>query len=58
MSALKEKKGWKWGGKRCNFQPECESIIDEGGDGPDDKEGNGDWEDTWAEAVEDGVPEK
>ena len=38
-------------------RPECESIIDEGGDGPDDKEGKGDWKDTWVEAVEDGEPQ-
>ena len=38
-------------------KPECESIIDEGGDGPADKEGKGDWKDTWVEAVQDGVPQ-
>ena len=38
-------------------RPECESIIDEGDDWPDDKECKGDWKDTWVEAVHDGVPQ-
>ena len=38
-------------------QPECEAIVDEGGDRPDYKEGEGDREDTWVEAVKDGVPQ-
>ena len=38
-------------------QPECEAIVDEGGDRPDDKEGKGDREDTWVEAVKDGEPQ-
>ena len=38
-------------------KPECESIIDEGGDRPADKEGKGDWKNTWVEAVQDGVPQ-
>ena len=43
---------------RKNWQkPECESIVDEGGDRPDDKEGKGDWKNFWVEAVEDGKPQ-
>ena len=43
--------------KRKTCQPECEAVIDEGGDWPVDKESEGDWEDTWVEAVKDGVPQ-
>ena len=58
LSALKEEAGSKQGErKRHSCQPECEAIVDEGGDRPDDKEGKGDREDTWVEAVEDGVPQ-
>ena len=38
-------------------QPECEAIVDEGGDRPDYKEGKGDRENTWVEAVKDGEPQ-
>ena len=47
----------KTGGMKMQQKPECESIIDEGGDGPADKEGKGDWKYTWIEAVQDGVPQ-
>ena len=56
MSALKEEAGSKEG-ERKTCQPECEAIVDESGDRPDYKEGKGDREDTWVEAVKDGEPQ-
>ena len=56
MSALKEE-DQKREKNMQSCQPECEAIVDEGGDRPDNKEGKGDREDTWVEAVKDGVPQ-
>ena len=41
-----------------HHQPECEAKVDEDDHRPDDKEGEGRWEDTWVEAHADGVPQK
>ena len=60
LSALKEEEERLKRGREktyCWLKPECESIIDEGDDWPDDKEGKGDWKNTWVEAVQDGVPQ-
>ena len=41
-----------------HHQPECEAKVEEDDNRPDDKEGEGRWEDTWVEAHADGVPQK
>ena len=59
VSAERRREGLKTG-REIMFllsRPECESIIDEGDDWPDDKEGEGNWKHTWVEAVQDGVPQ-
>ena len=57
LVSTERKERLKTGGMEMLRKPECESIIDEGGDRPADKEGKGDRKDTWVEAVQDGVPQ-
>ena len=59
LSALKDGPYYhKTRQSKTYHQPECEAKVDEDDNRPDDKEGEGRWEDTWVEAHADGVPQK